>query len=109
MRQTRSSKTSATGPRSLTWTTSNPNSSSKSATRCSGESCKNYVLIWQYKTSSCRTKIQEGNKAIGEVLDWYEEVNSQTLAYVTYSIHDSDISDFYREVASHNQTLDNIH
>ena len=45
-----------------------------------------------------RTKIQEGDKAIGEVLDWYEEVNSQTLAYVTYSIHDSDISDFYREV-----------
>ena len=47
----------------------------------------------------CRTKIQEGDKAISEVLDWYEEVNSQTLAYVTYSIHDSDISDFYREVA----------
>ena len=45
-----------------------------------------------------RTKIQEGDKAIEEVLDWYEEVNSQTLAYVTYSIHDSDISDFYREV-----------
>ena len=46
----------------------------------------------------CRTKIQEGDKAISEVLDWYEEVNSQTLAYVTYSIHDSDISDFYRKV-----------
>ena len=51
-----------------------------------------------------RTKIQEGDKAIGEVLDWYEEVNSQTLAYVTYSIHDSDISDFYRRVV---QTVDN--
>ena len=48
----------------------------------------------------CRTKIQEGDKAISEVLDWYEEVNSQTLAYVTYSIHDSDISDFYREVGN---------
>ena len=51
-----------------------------------------------------RTKIQEGDKAIAEVLDWYEEVNSQTLAYVTYSIHDSDISDFYRRVI---QTVDN--
>ena len=45
-----------------------------------------------------RNKIQEGNKKIGEVLEWYEEVNSQTLNYVTFSIHDSDISDFYRYV-----------
>ena len=63
------------------------------------------IQVWNYKSdriqSPCvRTKIQEGDKAIGEVLDWYEEVNSQTLAYVTYSIHDSDISDFYREVGS---------
>ena len=43
-----------------------------------------------------RNKIQEGDKRIGEVLEWYEEVNSQTLNYVTFSIHDSDISDFYR-------------
>ena len=45
-----------------------------------------------------RNKIQEGDKRIGEVLEWYEEVNSQTLNYVTFSIHDSDISDFYRWV-----------
>lgn len=57
------------------------------------------------QTKPCRTKIQEGNKAIEEVLDWYEEVNSQTLAYVTYSIHDSDISDFYREVGSNNHAI----
>ena len=56
-------------------------------------------------SSLCRTKIQEGDKAISEVLDWYEEVNSQTLAYVTYSIHDSDISDFYREVGSNHNNL----
>ena len=63
-----------------------------------------------------RTKIQEGGKNIEEVLNWYkvntllclvnnvntllwlvnQEVNAQTLKYVTYSIHDSDISDFYR-------------
>ena len=43
-----------------------------------------------------RTKIQEGGKNIEEVLNWYKEVNAQTLKYVTYSIHDSDISDFYR-------------
>ena len=58
------------------------------------------IICCNTKGKLCRTKIQEGDKAIAEVLDWYEEVNSQTLAYVTYSIHDSDISDFYREVGS---------
>ena len=32
------------------------------------------------------------------MLNWYKEVNTQTLKYVTYTIHDSDISDFYRKV-----------
>ena len=53
--------------------------------------------------SFSRNKIQEGDKRIGEVLDWYEEVNSQTLNYVTFSIHDSDISDFYRCEKSFNR------
>ena len=56
-----------------------------------------------------RNKIQEGEKRIGEVLDWYEEVNSQTLSYVTFSIHDSDISDFYREDShTYDVTIDSV-
>lgn len=62
--------------------------------------CEIVIICLAIRAGLCRTKIQEGDKAIGEVLSWYEEVNSQTLAYVTYSIHDSDISDFYREVAT---------
>ena len=54
-------------------------------------------LRFQIQHSLFRNKIQEGEKRISEVLDWYEEVNSQTLSYVTFSIHDSDISDFYRK------------
>ena len=55
---------------------------------------KNVPLCYNIKLN--RTKIQEGDKNVKEVLDSYEEVNTQTLKYVTYSIHDSDISDFYR-------------
>ena len=62
--------------------------------------CEIVIIYLAIRPGLCRTKIQEGDKAIEEVLSWYEEVNSQTLAYVTYSIHDSDISDFYREVAT---------
>ena len=40
-----------------------------------------------------------------EVLSWYNEINSQTLNYVTYSIHDSDISDFYRWIIGYKNLL----
>jgi hypothetical protein len=29
-------------------------------------------------------------------MDWYNRINTDTLYYVTYSIPDSDVSDFYR-------------
>ena len=54
------------------------------------------VCVYLIISLFSRTKIQEGGKNIEEVLNWYKEVNAQTLKYVTYSIHDSDISDFYR-------------
>ena len=39
-------------------------------------------------------------------MNWYKEVNTQTLKYVTYTIHDSDISDFYRKVGfEHSNTI----
>ena len=75
--------------------TSKQNSNFKSNTHFLGKNwkgqIKNSLIILIF-----RTKIQEGDKNIDEVLNWYEEVNTQTLKYVTYSIHDSDISDFYR-------------
>ena len=54
-----------------------------------------FLDIWDFYWTF-RTKIQDGDKNIDDVLNWYEEVNTQTLKYVTYSIHDSDISDFYK-------------
>jgi hypothetical protein len=43
-----------------------------------------------------RAKIGEGKKSLEEVMDWYNRINTDTLYYVTYSIPDSDVSDFYR-------------
>merc|ERR1711892_181889 len=62
-------------------------------------------LKFQIKHSLFRTKIQEGNKTMQDVLQWYNDVNSQTLNYVTYSIHDSDISDFYRWIIGYKNLL----
>ena len=62
-------------------------------------------LKFQIKHSLFRTKIQEGDKTMKEVLEWYNAVNSQTLNYVTYSIHDSDISDFYRWIIGYKNLL----
>jgi hypothetical protein len=46
--------------------------------------------------SFTRAKIGEGKKSLEEVMDWYNRINTDTLYYVTYSIPDSDVSDFYR-------------
>ena len=62
-------------------------------------------LKFQIKHSLFRTKIREGNKSMIEVLDWYNEVNTKTLNYVTYSIHDSDVSDFYRWIIGYKNLL----
>ena len=73
--------------------------------KISGVSYFKTKLKFQIQHSLFRTKIQEGEKSLDEVLDWYNEVNSQTLNYVTYSIHDSDISDFYRYIIGYKNLL----
>ncbi len=36
-------------------------------------------------------------------MDWYNRINTDTLYYVTYSIPDSDVSDFYRWIIGKNK------
>jgi hypothetical protein len=43
-------------------------------------------------------QIREGEKSIFEVLDWYNEIINFFTDYISLSIHDSDISDFYRYI-----------
>ena len=43
-----------------------------------------------------------------EVLDWYNQINSKTLNYVTYSIKDSDISNFYRYIIGYKNLLRSV-
>lgn len=53
-------------------------------------------LKFQIKHSIFRTKIREGEKGIMQVLDWYNKINSFMLDYISVSIKDSDLSNFYR-------------
>ena len=55
-------------------------------------------LTFQIQHSIFRTKIREGEKTIFEVLKWYNEITTFILDYISVSIKDSDVSDFYRNV-----------
>ena len=45
----------------------------------------------------CYSKqIREGDKGIFQVLEWYNKINSFMLDYMSVSIKDSDLSNFYR-------------
>ena len=55
-------------------------------------------LTFQIQHALFRAKIRDDDddeKSRDDVFAWYNEVNSNTLKYVTYSIRDSDISNFY--------------
>jgi hypothetical protein len=43
-------------------------------------------------------QIRDGEKSIFEVLDWYNEIINFFIDYISLSIHDSDISEFYRYI-----------
>ena len=62
-------------------------------------------LALQIKHALFRTKIKDGEKSMDEVFNWYNELNSNTLNYVTYSIHDSDINNFYRFIIGYKNLL----
>jgi len=53
-------------------------------------------LKFQIKHSIFRTKIREGDKGIMQVLDWYNQINSFMLDYISTSVKESDLSSFYR-------------
>ena len=41
-------------------------------------------------------QIREGDKGIMQVLDWYNQINSFMLDYISTSVKESDLSSFYR-------------
>ena len=41
-------------------------------------------------------QIREGEKGIMQVLDWYNQINSFMLDYISTSVKESDLSSFYR-------------
>ncbi|XP_071742958.1 uncharacterized protein [Lepeophtheirus salmonis] len=62
-------------------------------------------LKFQIQHSIFRTKIRGGEATIFEVIDWYNQITSFLLTYISYSIHDSDVSDFYRYIISFKNIL----
>lgn len=65
-------------------------------------------LTFQIQHSIFRTKIREGEKGIFEVLKWYNDINSFILDYISVSIKDSDVSDFYRYVIGFKNLLRSV-
>ena len=53
-------------------------------------------------------QIREGEKGIFEVLKWYNDINSFILDYISVSIKDSDVSDFYRYVIGFKNLLRSV-
>ena len=65
-------------------------------------------LTFQIQHSIFRTKIREGEKTIFEVLKWYNEITTFILDYISVSIKDSDVSDFYRNVIAFKNLLRSV-
>jgi len=65
-------------------------------------------LKFQIQHSIFRTKIREGEKGIFEVLNWYNEIIFFILDYISLSIHDSDVSDFYRLIIGFKNLLRSV-
>lgn len=53
-------------------------------------------------------KIREGEKGIFDVLNWYNEIINFVLDYISLSIHDSDVSDFYRFIIGFKNLLRSV-
>lgn len=65
-------------------------------------------LTFQIQHSIFRTKIREGAKGIFEVLKWYNDINAFILDYISVSIKDSDVSDFYRYIIGFKNLLRSV-
>ncbi|XP_059089436.1 uncharacterized protein LOC131885421 [Tigriopus californicus] len=65
-------------------------------------------LKFQIQHSIFRTKIREGEKSIFDVLNWYNEIINFILDYISLSIHDSDVSDFYRYIIGFKNLLRSV-
>ena len=71
-------------------------------------------LKFQIALSLFRTKITGRDTAVGddrrmeEVLSWYNDINTRTLSWVTYSVKESDVSDFYRYIIGYKELCSDI-
>ena len=43
-------------------------------------------------------QVRDSGKSIFEVLEWYNDIINFFIDYISLSIHDSDISEFYRYI-----------
>ena len=65
------------------------------------------TFVWYYHTAIV-FQIREGAKGIFEVLKWYNDINSFILDYISVSIKDSDVSDFYRYIIGFKNLLRSV-
>ncbi len=54
------------------------------------------------------SQIREGDKGIFEVLNWYNDIVNFVLNYLSQSIHDSDVADFYRYIIGFKNLLRSV-
>ena len=71
-------------------------------------------LKFQIALSLFRTKITRRDTAVRdgrrmeEVLSWYNDINTRTLSWVTYTVKESDVSDFYRYIIGYKELFSDI-
>jgi len=53
-------------------------------------------------------QIREGDKSIFDVIKWYNEITSFLLDYISVSIKDSDVSNFYRYIIAFKNLLRSV-
>ena len=63
------------------------------------------------KSNVCLTfiKVRDSGKSIFEVLEWYNDIINFFIDYISLSIHDSDISEFYRYIIGFKNLLRCLH
>ena len=65
------------------------------------------TIVW-YNRIAIVFQIREGAKGIFEVLKWYNDINAFILDYISVSIKDSDVSDFYRYIIGFKNLLRSV-
>jgi hypothetical protein len=53
-------------------------------------------------------QIREGDKSIFDVIKWYNDITSFFLDYISLSIKDSDVSNFYKHIIAFKNLLRSV-